>query len=467
LLGLLLCGLVVIPVVRAQTPADAALPTALARAPFEPARGCYVGAYIDLDHTVAGDIDTFEKLVGKKHASYFRYVGYGAPFPYKWVRDLAAKGAAAHIAWEPNSGLADVKDDDYLRGWAEAARRSGCVVFLRYASEMNGTWQAYSGNPEEYVAKWRIVYNVMHQTAPNVVMIWCPFSEPQRTIPMYYPGDDYVDWVGVNIYSVKCNDGDVRKPVNEDPRDALKYVYDLYAARKPIAICEYAATHYCAALKKQTSEFAVEQMTKLYTSLATDFPRVKMINWFSVDTAQSGLAHNDYSVTGDPQALAAYQKLMADPYFLASVDTGGTQIAALVPGGAPNATQTGSGSEATVKPLPGGARRVTTRIPLALSQPGPPPATGVTIAITGAAPGAANGKLDIIAQVASAVEVRTVQFLVDGITKGISNVAPYRCPWNADFASEGEHVLKVIVNDPDDVEVASAQAAIVVARKPQ
>ena len=455
------------PLPPAATPApDATKPapeTKPTRAPYEPERGCYVGAYIDLDHTVAGDIDAFEKAVGKKHASYFRYVGYGAPFPFKWVNDLGARGAAAHIAWEPNDGLAGVKDDDYLRGWAEAARRTGCVILLRYASEMNGTWQAYSGNPEEYVAKWRMVYKVMHEIAPNVVMIWCPFCEPRRTIPLYYPGDDYVDWVGVNIYSVLCNDGDIRKPVNEDPRDALKYVYDLYAARKPIAVCEYAATHYCAALKKNTPEFAVEQIGKLYGSLATDFPRVRMINWFSVDTAQSGLAHNDYSVTADPQVLGAYQRAIGDNYFLSTIGTDGTRIASLPPGvGSAGPKPPGGQTPAPLAP-----RRVVTHIPLALSAPGPPPATGLTIAVLGAPPGAVTGKVEILAEVATGIEVGTVTLLVDGRIKAMSNVAPYRFAWNADFAAPGEHVLRISVRNWDDVEITAAEASAVVAPRPE
>src|SRR5687767_9194495 len=54
-------------------------------AKFEPERGCYVGAFIELDHIVNGKIDEFEKLTQKKHASYFTYRGYGMPFPKEWV----------------------------------------------------------------------------------------------------------------------------------------------------------------------------------------------------------------------------------------------------------------------------------------------------------------------------------------------------------------------------------------------
>ncbi|MBC7288781.1 MAG: hypothetical protein H5T86_12245, partial [Armatimonadetes bacterium] len=293
-------------------------PPGVALAPYEPARGCYIGAYIELDPVVKNDIAAFERLVGKKHATYFRYVGYGQAFPFGWVQQLKAGGYIPHIAWEPNDGLDKVQDDDYLRGWAEAARHADVPIFLRFASEMNGTWEAWSGNPALYIEKWRLVYRVMHAVAPKVIMVWCPFATPRASIPQYYPGDEYVDWVGVNIYSVLRHNGRPEEIGEEDPRDLLRPIYEAYAARKPIAICEYAATHYCVATKQRATDFAIACMRALYGSLPKQFPRVKMISWLSVDAATHGLAHNDYALTTDQQVLETYREIIASDYFLSA-----------------------------------------------------------------------------------------------------------------------------------------------------
>ena len=138
--------------------------------------GCYIGAYIEQDPIVAGDIELFERLVGKKHTSYMCYLGYGEPFPAQWVTKVIEHGALPQIAWEPNDGLEQVRDDAYLRTWAQAAAQAEGPILLRFASEMNGTWMPYSGNPDEYVRKWRLVYSVIKQAAPNVIMVWCPFA---------------------------------------------------------------------------------------------------------------------------------------------------------------------------------------------------------------------------------------------------------------------------------------------------
>ncbi|MGQ9732917.1 MAG: glycosyl hydrolase [Candidatus Zipacnadales bacterium] len=429
-------------------------------APWEPVKGCYIGAYVDLDKNCRGDIDQFEALVGRKHATYFRYVGYGEPFPHEWVANLKRRGAAAHIAWEPNDGLESVRDDDYLRGWAQAARFSETPIFLRYASEMNGTWQAYSGDPEIYKEKWRIVYRVMHEVAPNVAMVWCPFSMPRRTIGPYYPGDDFVDWVGVNIYSVHHHDGDRTRPGGEDPREELQYIYDLYAERKPIAICEYAATHYCGACDTWVPSFAVLRAKELYTNLALRFPRVKMVNWFSVDTIGEGLAENNYSITDDPTLLATYRELIADPYFIdccpPQAGAGPVFVAATSQFQPSSLNPTGE--------LPSSAHNDGTAVPVSGSEPIhslplPPQELRIFIPQTGRA---ISGKVTVTIQVGEQIRVKWVELTVDGKFCYMATTEPFRWIWDTTRYREGEHLVEVAVYDMNEAVVARDEVRVII-----
>ncbi len=443
--------------------------SAASAAGFIPADGCYLGAYIRLDPTVGGDIDQFERLTGKPHASYFRYVGYGSPFPFRWVRELHSRDILPHIAWEPNDGLEPVRDDDYLRGWAEAAARTQGPIFLRYAAEMNGTWQAYSGNPDEYIEKWRTVARVMREIAPNVIMVWCPFSTPQKTIPEYYPGDEWVDWVGVNIYSVHHYDGDIAKPAEDDPRELLRYVYDLYADRKPIAICEYAATHYCAACDQDVTEFGLRQMTKLYEALPTQFPRVKMINWFSVDAVGSGLASNNYSLTCSNEFLTRYNELVGDPYFLGRMPDISAMVAALPPTADDEpALPPAPGPEVLEQPDPEATtppvQAPPTDHPLALAKLGPVDPGEMDVAISGAPPTRVSGNVEILAEPGPNSRVELVAFHIDGAWQGMTNVVPYRCPWNADSAEPGVHEIRVVGMNSAQNPVIETTVSVIVAR---
>lgn len=448
-------------------------------AKFEPEWGCYIGAFVKNDPHVNGDMAEFEAVIGKKHASYFTYVAYGAPFPTAWVEKVKAIGAAPHIAWEPNGGLAQVRDDAYLREWAAAARRADCPIFLRFASEMNGRWTAYHGNPSLYKQKWRLVHRVMAEVAPNVAMVWAPFCMPQDNITHYYPGDAYVDWVGVNIYSVHHHNNNPRHPADhEDPRELLRFVYDTYSRRRPIMICEYAATHYCRACGQATVGFALEKMQLLYRSLPTEFPRVKMINWFNWDTIAGGAADNNYALTANELVKAQYQKLIGSSYFLSAVRAGpaappevrmAQEPAATAPSphqpvaiaSEPSAvlTEPARPPEGPIVPEPTliGSDLLASVAAASAAAPTPTPAPAVLsesgITVLGLAAGQeVTGRLTLRVAVDPALPVRYLALRVDGQISQMTNRVPYRFDWNTARWEPGEHALEVVVRTPDGEE---------------
>lgn len=302
-------------------------------AKYEPKSGCYLGAYINFDPTlnspyrdIAGRIHQlpgpFEEAVGKPHAMYFFYMGYGSRLPVDWLEKLADSNRFVHIALEPNNGLDYVKNDDYLRALATKLRRSNAKVFLRFASEMNGPWTKYHGDPAKYREKFRLVYKVMRDLAPNVAMVWCPFQTPIKYIDSYYPGDDAVDWVGVNVYSVTYHDNDPKRPAcHEDPVKMMDYVYRKYASRKPMMIGEYGATNFSSMEKKDRADFAKQKILRMYNAMPHR-PRVKAINYFHSNNIAfvKHRQNNDYSVTSHPKVLTAYQKAIAKEHFIGKPD---------------------------------------------------------------------------------------------------------------------------------------------------
>lgn len=301
---------------------------------WEPPYGCYLGGFIDRDERLGEPFqdensqthqnpDAFARLVGKKHATLFCYLAYGRPFPKKWVERLKQQQIATHIAWEPNRGLGDVQGNTYLREFALACAEARCPIFLRFASEMNGDWTAYHGDPALYRAKWIIVASVFRQLAPNVALVWCVNSIPEKNIADYYPGDDYVDWVGINFYSVPFYDNIVSRPgLADNPADTLKYVYGKYATKKPIAICEFGASHLSKADGKDRSAWAAKKIHELYASLPRLYPRVKFVDIFDMDNlkyAEPGRQLNNYSITDSEEVKRGYSEAIAPDYFLTRI----------------------------------------------------------------------------------------------------------------------------------------------------
>lgn len=303
---------------------------------FEPQFGSYFGAYIEHDTNLeslkAERYNSFNKMVGKQHSVFFTYHKYGNPFPTVFANNVKAAGGALQLALEPSAGLDAVKEDEYLISFAKAAAEADVPIFLRYASEMNGSWVKWHGDPKKYIEKFRLVHDVMEKYAPNVAMVFSPSSDPKQEIAAYYPGDNYVDWVGLSMYSVNYFNGDVKQPADTvNPLDLLDYVYELYADKKPIMISEFAATHFSKASNSDATNFSVTKLSMLYNGIKLKYPRVKAVHWFSLNTLVN--AHsaerklNNFSLTENKKVLAAYSKAVSDPYYLTQVQDNKTATA--------------------------------------------------------------------------------------------------------------------------------------------
>ena len=193
-------------------------------------------------------------------------------------------------------------------------------MFLRWGSEMNGDWVAWHGDSQLYIAKWRLVHDTLVRLAPNVIMVWCPNDVPRARIEAYYPGDAYVDWVGVNFYVVSIHDNDPQREARtENPADHLKWIYAKYAARKPLMICETGVTHEGQAVGREEVAFAAARIRQLYGSLPRLYPRVKALCYFDVNNlsaASGGRPFNNYLLTDDGAITEAYRAAIAPDYFL-------------------------------------------------------------------------------------------------------------------------------------------------------
>lgn len=290
---------------------------------YEPRNGIYLGGYVLQDEHIEMSMSTFNQLTGKKHASYFKYVGYGQPFPTEWVTDVINKGGFPHIAWEPNNGLDEVRDDAYLREFAREANKANVPILLRYASEMNGTWTAYSGDSKLYIEKWKLVHRIMKEEAPNVMMLWNVFTMPENSIMDYYPGDEYVDYIGVNIYNVVYhNDRLDNRSDFEDPLRLLDYVYNTFSHKKPIVIGEFGATNYNVTDGLYHVDFAIEKISRMYKYIPRLYPRVKFIYYFDVNNlvnAPEGRKINNYAITENPRITDAYAKFVKEKAYLSEV----------------------------------------------------------------------------------------------------------------------------------------------------
>ncbi|KEP75814.1 hypothetical protein HR12_22920 [Microbacterium sp. SUBG005] len=108
--------------------------------------------------------------------------------------------------------IADGSYDDYIRKFAEEVKAAGIPIFLRTMHEANGDWYPWNVQTKtsrsSYIAAWRHIHDIFRETgANNVTWVWCPnvkrASGATANVPLssFYPGDDYVDWIGLDGYN--------------------------------------------------------------------------------------------------------------------------------------------------------------------------------------------------------------------------------------------------------------------------
>lgn len=290
-------------------------------AKFEPSSGTYLGLFLAGKRENAKP-DPVKDIYGKNHAIYLTYTTYGKTypetnsyFPVKFAEEAKRNGSGIQIGFEPMKGLNQVVDDKYIRQFAREAKASGVPVFLRFAGEMNGEWVPWSGDPKKYIEKFRLIHDIMEQEAPNVAMVWSPNFLPRHNIDQYYPGDKYVDWVGLSLYTIPFSHG--KEVPGGNPIDYLKPIYAKYS-HKPMMISEGAVSHYSYEQKKDYSTWAAGQIGNMYGFLPKMYPQIKAITYFNLDKKSTTYdnSNNNYDLGDSKLVDAAYQRIIKSSYFI-------------------------------------------------------------------------------------------------------------------------------------------------------
>ena len=148
----------------------------------------------------------------------------GQRFPLTQVKAVHDLGSIPMITWEPwlidfdqeahpelrdvetrdKGGLRDIANgvyDFYLEKWMLDLKQFKHPVFVRMGHEMNDpyryTWGPQNNKPEDFVAAWQHVVNYFKKSGiDNIIWVWSPHIA-YGSFDAYYPGDEYVDWVGV------------------------------------------------------------------------------------------------------------------------------------------------------------------------------------------------------------------------------------------------------------------------------
>jgi beta-mannanase len=283
-----------------------------------------------------GAVSKFEQLAGKS----LSLVNFSSPFadcshspcsfysfPDQEMESIRQHGAIPFFSWgsdstpasvnEPDFQLSDViagRYDSYIREFAEAAAKWGHPFFLRFNWEMNANWFEWSegvnGNGTgEYVAAWRHVHDIFTAAgATNASWVWCPYVDPghkMQSLASLYPGDEYVDWTGLDGYNWGTNPSSPKGWKTFDQLFAATYseITESIAPSKPLVISEVGSSEYGGSKAAWIQE--------ALQSASTNYPKLRGLIWF--DNYADGM---DWPIETSSGATSAFASQIQSPAYL-------------------------------------------------------------------------------------------------------------------------------------------------------
>lgn len=302
--------------------------------------------YSSSNNVAANEVPYFENLTGKKvvwlnfQSDWFD----GIKFPVESVKNIWNNGAIPSIRMLPWSTydkfdktyslqkIVEGKFDKELRTWAKELKKTDIPVLIGFAGEPNGDWFPWSGiqngggnktgygdidladGPELYRDAYRYIIDLFKdEGALKVTWIFHVNSvgapdEEWNDIKNYYPGDSYIDWIGISAYGAQRWGESYQRFV-----DIMQPGYDellKLSGNKPIAILEFGVADYLPNVNK-----ALWIQSALYTVQQPEFSRIKAIGWWHSTWINHDGTMSAIQVDSSPDALRFYKEAIIQPVF--------------------------------------------------------------------------------------------------------------------------------------------------------
>jgi hypothetical protein len=332
------------------TDAPLVLPELFNPEPAEPGDFCVFGFWSEEGNSGnPEDIHhAFERLYGCFRPGKIGVVSFYKPFSVdggkkenllpeiSQIRDLHRRGYLPMITFEahhkivrpdePQPNLYSITEgwhDAYFAEWGKTIAQVGSPVLVRLLHEFNGDWYPWciarnDRNTDLYIEAYRRIVDILRNNgAHNVRFVWCPnsISTPQESwnyFPDAYPGDAYVDFIGLDVFNGAGQAGVPQwRSFRHEATDAAYLARTLYP-EKPLIICETSSRE---RMKEEAGHFTQKSdwIRGMVEALRTDLSDVRLVVWFNETPP--------FRIESSTESFGSFFKYFwLDDYFRASPD---------------------------------------------------------------------------------------------------------------------------------------------------
>lgn len=266
-------------------------------------------------------LDNIEEKINYKFKFLLRYQNFNTKLPIDEIKNAAKLGRIVQLSPQTMNTvpgevdiyeILDGKYDEYLNEYAKDIKNLETPILFRLNNEMNGDWCGYSAyhygkDAELYRESWKYIYNIFKENAvDNVLWIW---NTNHKSFPnfswnnafMYYPGDEFVDIVGLTAY----NTGNYYKGEEWTSFDELYLDYYKEYDRifeKPLMITEFGSSIF--------GGNKVKWVEDMFKSLE-NYPGIKVAIWWNhIDYDHKGNESRVYRIDRPIEVLDVFKKYL-------------------------------------------------------------------------------------------------------------------------------------------------------------
>ena len=290
-------------------------------AKYEPKGGVYFGRTAEAGALESGRWVVLNESEADKESIVSLYTNLGNENPisaYSWI--FGAVTDDDNHALLINLNINDIEllplvvsgsYDDFLKTDLSYLGTLTYPVFYRIGGEMN-LWA--EGHAEEFISAYQYIANIARKLAPNVALVFSPNFTGSTNVDMdsFYPGDEYVDWVGASLYYNKYpiegetnfNGWQAFYGVDEFGDSVLnvQQVRNLAIMHsKPLMLTEGGSSWY--QFGQDATDFAAARVEKAMATLSMIYPEIKAIVYSDTDF---GNPEERYSLLNNPTVAAAH-----------------------------------------------------------------------------------------------------------------------------------------------------------------
>ncbi len=275
---------------------------------YEPEEDCYFGIFIE--QTEGDFIEEFEDFTKSSPSIYMYSLKLGESYPLSWILNCYSNLKTPFITILPPENEKDLFNKQLMKNMAKDFGHLQIPMFISIYPVNN----YFIDKNEEYIEFLQEAKAYFELYAPNVAIVWSVDKDLVYNAKDFYPGDSYVDWIGIDIYENIGEDNKLNIMFKE-----FDYIYKNYSNKKPIFI-NLAISHFGSTSYNYNISDKVNEINRYFNNIPYKYKRLKMINYINYDTFKTSKVNKqNYLITDNKKILEAYTQALNNGIFLDSV----------------------------------------------------------------------------------------------------------------------------------------------------